>query len=78
MSLEERRGRERCSVCQGPTKDDGQGLRCRNSLCPYNHKDQACTRCGQADFVVSLVQGLLQYKCNDCLHVWQKVQLSKD
>lgn len=75
----ERRGRERCPVCQGPTKEVGgpegasRELRCRNSICAYNHRRQVCPRCGHKGAEVTRFEDdLYSYKCGECLNTWKQ------
>lgn len=68
----ERRSAERCPVCQGPTKMVDGELRCRNSLCSFNHEHVVCPRCGSVGSAEA--QGYedekFSYKCRDCLKQW--------
>ena len=67
----ERRGRDRCEICQGPTKTVEGILVCRNSLCPFNHKDIECPRCSSLGPDALGYEGeKIRYKCGDCLNTW--------
>ncbi len=71
----ERRASGRCPVCQGPTKRvEGTGKeRCRNSLCSYNHQDEACPRCQHKGPDVAELKGAAYvYSCPECLNRWTK------
>ena len=68
----DRRGADRCPECQGPTKTADGELRCRNSLCRFNHEKIACPRCaavGTAD-AQGYQEGVFSYKCRDCMKQW--------
>ncbi|NRA64393.1 MAG: hypothetical protein HRU19_07915 [Pseudobacteriovorax sp.] len=70
----ERRSRERCPVCQGPTKMVDGKLICRNSLCSFNHQSVECPRCkavGSAE-ATSFDDGKFSYSCGECLNKWQE------
>lgn len=74
----ERRGRERCPVCQGPTRtvENGKGgldLRCRNSICAYNHRRQACPRCRHVGAEVTLFEDdTYSFNCPECQNTWKQ------
>ena len=75
MSGSERRNRERCSICQGPTvvsNDTFSGLRCRNSLCAFNHQHIKCSRCSHAgpEATEFDTAGRFHYYCRECQHKW--------
>lgn len=64
----ERRGIERCPVCQGPMVDG----RCRKSICIHNHAQIKCPRCGRADLEsVDFKAGTFEYACRECLNKWK-------
>lgn len=71
---QERRGRDRCPTCQGPTKElAGGDIRCRNSLCSYNHRKEKCPRCSHQGPDVSSAKGdSYSYSCPECLNKWNK------
>lgn len=69
--MEERRQGGRCPTCQGPMRTDVESgqERCRNSLCPFNHRGVKCPRCGAEDIEAtgrSLER--FDYTCQDCQH----------
>ncbi len=70
----ERRGRDRCPVCQGPTRaGEGGEVRCRNSICSYNHRTQACPRCKQVGAEVSrFEEDIYYYVCRECQYTWKQ------
>lgn len=67
----DRRSRERCEVCQGPTKLVDGKVVCRNSLCSFNFRQMVCPRCGHVG-AECLDYRDLQYKlsCSECLNSW--------
>lgn len=68
----ERRGADRCPVCQGPTRSLESGeLRCRNSVCAHNHKNLSCPRCKTKEpQVLRFEQNIFQYECKECQNRW--------
>ena len=70
----ERRTLDRCPICQGPTKEDPKaenGMRCRSSVCAYNHQHIKCPRCQQKDFSsISYAGENFNYVCADCQMKW--------
>ena len=70
--MSDRRISARCPVCQGPTLADEQapmGCRCRRSICPHNHQNISCSRCGggEIDSITREAEGF-RYHCHDCGH----------
>ncbi len=76
--MEERRARERCPVCQGPVKElEGGKLRCRKSICSYNHRNEVCPRCQhKGPEVTSSQTDSCIYSCPECLNKWTKKEAS--
>ena len=76
----DRRGHQRCPICQGPAKveDLQQGaLRCRTSICIQNHLKVACPRCSKSDLAsVSFADGRWHYVCRECTNQWVKAASS--
>ena len=71
--MHDRRSKERCPHCQGPTKYVEDSLVCRNSLCSFNHRFRECSRCGQkAAEALSYSQGEFELRCSDCLNKWKE------
>lgn len=68
----DRRGADRCPVCQGPTRTlEGGELRCRNSLCAFNHRTVSCPRCKHVGpQVFRSENNILQLDCKECQHRW--------
>jgi hypothetical protein len=75
MTDAERRGNQRCPVCQGPGVSDeryAESIKCRNSLCTHNHAGITCPRCKGADLEsVSYKSGAFSYRCADCQNGWE-------
>ncbi|RZA10711.1 MAG: hypothetical protein EOP10_34310 [Proteobacteria bacterium] len=72
--MDDRRGQDRCPVCQGPTKQaDNGSLRCRKSICAYNHRNEACPRCQhKGPEVSSAAADSYTYTCPECMNKWTK------
>lgn len=75
LGMSERRGHERCPICQGPALE-AQGfkdnVRCRRSTCIQNHSD-ICPRCNQHDLEsVTFEKGEYTMTCRECLNTWKK------
>ena len=71
--MEERRSISRCDVCSGPTKYVGEILKCRNSMCAFNHKDVKCPRCeSKGPEVQDFKDDKFAYSCKECLNQWSQ------
>lgn len=70
MVYEERRSRDRCPVCQGPTKDsktNDSGIECRNTLCSFNYQEVKCPRCGKKMIdPIDHKNGKVHCSCKNC------------
>jgi|GEM_PF-1812233 len=72
----EKRKVQRCPICDGPlyaVESKGGTLRCRNSLCVYNHRNAKCPRCGVNDIKSAwFAGGEYFYSCKRCLASWSE------
>lgn len=70
----ERRSRQRCPVCQGPTKTEADGSeRCRNSMCAFNHQNEVCPRCKhKGPEILKFENAVYQYECPECMNRWSR------
>ena len=70
--MEERRSNSRCEVCGGPTKLQGGNVRCRNSMCFFNHREIICPSCHQqGPEVIGRTETGFSYTCKECLNTWE-------
>jgi hypothetical protein len=69
----DRRTNIRCEVCNGPTRVDESGVvKCRNSLCAFNHLHVKCPRCGanSLEHVEMKPNNHYEYVCKECKNKW--------